>query len=122
MTKRRQRMVSLPVKSEGEWRDVNATRQCCAPTVASHRLPEIATTILSLHKSILGRHVGAGVLRTHDVSVGDDFDPMDWDEVPAEMDKYVQWLDAEMKAGVMSAAEFAAHASHRFLFIHPFIL
>uniref|UniRef100_A0A914IE16 Fido domain-containing protein n=1 Tax=Globodera rostochiensis TaxID=31243 RepID=A0A914IE16_GLORO len=77
-------------------------------------------TILQLHKSILGRHVGAGVLRTHDVSVGDDFDVMDWDEVPAEMDKFVSWLDAEMKAGAMSAAEFAAHASHRFLFIHPF--
>ncbi|KAI3412050.1 hypothetical protein GPALN_002099 [Globodera pallida] len=91
------------------------------PILKEHQSEDISLeTIKELHKGILGRHVGAGVLRTHDVSVGDDFDPMDWDEVPGEMDKYVRWLDAEMRAGVMSAAELAAHASHRFLFIHPF--
>uniref|UniRef100_A0A914IDV6 Uncharacterized protein n=1 Tax=Globodera rostochiensis TaxID=31243 RepID=A0A914IDV6_GLORO len=48
------------------------------------------------------------------IFVGDDFDAMDWDEVPGEMDKFVRWLDAEMNAGVMSAGELAARASHRF--------
>uniref|UniRef100_A0A914IBC6 Fido domain-containing protein n=1 Tax=Globodera rostochiensis TaxID=31243 RepID=A0A914IBC6_GLORO len=85
------------------------------PILKDHQSATITLeTILQLHKSILGRHIGAGVLRTHDVSVGDDFDAMDWDEVPAEMEKFVSWLNAEMNAGVMSAGELAARASHRF--------
>uniref|UniRef100_A0A914IAI7 Fido domain-containing protein n=1 Tax=Globodera rostochiensis TaxID=31243 RepID=A0A914IAI7_GLORO len=89
------------------------------PILKDHQSATITLeTILQLHKSILGRHIGAGVLRTHDVSVGDDFDAMDWDEVPAEMEKFVSWLNAEMNAGVMSAGELAARASHRFVTVH----
>uniref|UniRef100_A0A914IAJ6 P-type ATPase n=1 Tax=Globodera rostochiensis TaxID=31243 RepID=A0A914IAJ6_GLORO len=70
--------------------------------------------IFTLHKGVLGRHVAAGVLRTYDVSVGEVFDPMDWDEVPGEMDKFLAWLNAELRSGLMSSAELAARASHKF--------
>uniref|UniRef100_A0A183BUD0 Uncharacterized protein n=1 Tax=Globodera pallida TaxID=36090 RepID=A0A183BUD0_GLOPA len=55
-----------------------------------------------------GRNEG----REHDV--GEDFDPMDWDEVPEEMNKFLAWLNAEMRSGEMASGELAACASHKF--------
>ncbi|KAI3413392.1 hypothetical protein GPALN_010888 [Globodera pallida] len=46
--------------------------------------------------------------------VGEDFDPMDWDEVPEEMNKFLAWLNAEMRSGEMASGELAARASHKF--------
>ncbi|KAI3412053.1 hypothetical protein GPALN_002101 [Globodera pallida] len=51
--------------------------------------------------------------------VGDVFDPMDWDEVPGEMDKFLAWLNAELRSGLMSSAELAARASHKFVSLQP---
>uniref|UniRef100_A0A183C2Z4 Fido domain-containing protein n=1 Tax=Globodera pallida TaxID=36090 RepID=A0A183C2Z4_GLOPA len=122
--------LGLEVKKEVEEKDGRTLQSCERLTGNSRHLGDrqllpllndlkadtiTLEDIFTLHKGVLGRHVAAGVLRTY-VSVGDVFDPMDWDEVPGEMDKFLAWLNAELRSGLMSSAELAARASHKFVF------
>uniref|UniRef100_A0A914UPZ0 protein adenylyltransferase n=1 Tax=Plectus sambesii TaxID=2011161 RepID=A0A914UPZ0_9BILA len=87
-----------------------------------HRLGEVTIEdILNIHQRVLGfvDPIQAGNFRNTQVYVGS-FTPVHPDNVEADMDDFVQWLNAE-DTMTIPPVELAALAHYKFVYIHPFV-